>query len=662
MQIQLNRSALALLAGTLATLIEPAPPMLPSAWAAAHVVLPDGEHRGERIDLTRTPHIVEPLDLLGPDSPVNEIGVMKSGQSAFTTMLQCSIGHSIDCDPCDMMIIEPTDGALTDFNSTKLTRLIEGTAPLKRKVYPQTSRSAFGSTTYEKKFPRGALNLALASSPADLRLKTIKKAFCDEIDEYEDDLDGQGDPLELIAGRQISFLASATWKRAYVSTPTVKGASKIEKVHERGDKRRWHVRCPHCTADIVFEWHEPFEPGSFGLKFGKVYPHSAHYVTQCCGSIIEPWQKLDLYRAGRWIATAPAPGRFPTYHFDALSSPFVPWDETAKKFCDAGSDPDKLKAFWNLFLGLPYEMTGDAPDHVRLMERREDYPLGKVPPGALLLTVFADVQMRGIYVEVLAHAPDRSTWPIFADYLDGATTDVDQGAFAALSELYHRTWPDGYGNAWRHDEFGIDAGYRTHVVYEWTRRHPGSKALKGEDGWARVPLGVARDVDVDYRGKTIKGGAKLRVVGTWPLKSAFYTYLALTAQFDGSAVVYPPGYCHFGRFLDENYFRQITAEYLDEETYRGRIRKVWKVASHRDNHFFDCRIGNLALAHAYTASFTADDWARLAKERGIPEDLRHPDLFAPRAFVTPGAVATPPVEAKSAPDQFERLAQLNKGL
>jgi phage terminase large subunit GpA-like protein len=49
--------------------------------------------------------------------------------------------------------------------------------------------------------------VALASSPARLRLKTIKKAFCDDVDEYEDDLEGQGDPL--IAGRQMSFLASA---------------------------------------------------------------------------------------------------------------------------------------------------------------------------------------------------------------------------------------------------------------------------------------------------------------------------------------------------------------------------------------------------------------------------------------------------------------------
>jgi phage terminase large subunit GpA-like protein len=681
MKIKLRHSLLSIVAGSLAALLKPDAPIAPSAWAAEHVILPDGEYAGQKLDLARTPHIIEPMDLLGPDSPVNEIGVMKSGQSAFTTMLQCSIGHSIDRDPCDMMVVQPTDGALTDFNSTKLTRLIERTEALRRKVYPQTSRSTGGSSIYEKKFPRGALNLALASSPADLRLKTIKKAYCDEVDEYEDDLDGQGDPLKLIAGRQISFLASGTWKRAYVSTPTVKGSSKIEAIYERGDRRRWHVECPHCKSRIVLEWTSAFDRSTPGLKFEKAPPYRAHYVTQCCGCIIEGWQKIEVYRTGRWIATASGPARFPTYHFDALASPFVPWDAIAKEFIDCGDDPQKLKTFWNLYLGLPFEVRGDAPDHMLLMQRREDYRHGHIPPGALLLTAFADVQMRGIYVEALAWGPDQQSWPIFAEYLDGATTEIDQGAFAALSEVYLREWPDAFGNRWRIDELGIDSGYRTNEVYEWTRRHPGTKALKGVDGWGRPAIGIATDQDVDYRGRKIRGGAKLRLVGTWPLKSKFYTYAALVPIAEGSAIVYPPGFCHFGSFLDENYFKQITSEYLEDDNYRGRPRKVWKLRGGHNNHFLDCRVGNLALAHAYFTSFTSDDWAVRAKERGIPADLRSPDLFAPRAFSehAVGAPAAAPgfslgqggreasAEAPAEPERAQRglyddrLADLNKG-
>ncbi|MFL9828917.1 terminase gpA endonuclease subunit, partial [Rhodoplanes sp. SY1] len=279
-------------------------------------------------------------------------------------------------------------------------------------------------------------------------------------------------------------------------------------------------------------------------------------------------------------------------------------------------------------------------DHAILMQRREDYRRGQVPPGALLLTIGCDVQMRGIYYEVLAHAPDRQTWVVDADYLDGSTTDVDEGAWLALTEVFTKDWPDAWGNRWRPDEFLVDSGYRTHTVYEWTRRHPGTKAVKGEDGWNRPPLGTATDVDVDYRGRKIKGGVKVRVVGTYDLKAKHYTYLTREAKFEGGVAQYPSGFCHFGTFLDENYFKQLTSEYLADERYRGRLRKVWKERSGVGNHFLDCRVYNLAAAAAYMASYTADDWARQAKARGIPEDLRTPDLFTPVAFTD--AAPVPP--------------------
>ena len=105
----------------------------------------------------------------------------------------------------------------------------------------------------------------------------------------------------------------------------------------------------------------------------------------------------------------------------------MPWDEIAKASIAAGDDPARLKTFWNLWLGLPYEFKGDAPDHVRLMERREDAPpRGHVPPKGLLLVAAADVQMRGIWVEVLAIAPDRQTWVVDAFYCDGSTEAPDR--------------------------------------------------------------------------------------------------------------------------------------------------------------------------------------------------------------------------------------------
>lgn len=48
-------------------------------------------------------------------------------------------------------------------------------------------------------------------------------------------------------------------------------------------------------------------------------------------------------------------------------------------------------------------------------------------------------------------------------------------------------------------------------------------ALKGKDGWERPAVGMPSDVDVDFAGKRVRAGAKVRTLGTFGLKAAFTT-------------------------------------------------------------------------------------------------------------------------------------------
>jgi phage terminase large subunit GpA-like protein len=590
-ELQFKNSARRVVAGALARVFSPPLPMKPSEWARQYLIVPDGPRKLEPWDASLTPYIDEPLDLTSTEAPENEFCVMKSAQTGFTTMLLAAAGHTIDRDKADTMIVQPTDGALSDFNSKKLQPCLEETKPTRELVAPQTSRTGAGSTTYEKKFGRYTLSLALASSSADLRSKSIQKAFEDEIDEYPEDLDGQGSPFGMIEARQEAFLKSGTWKRVKVSTPTIKGASPIDDAFEASDKRRWHVPCPHCAHEFVLEFGPSF-------RFQKEWPFAAEYACPGCGAIIEEHHRVEMNRGGRWIATEPEKGRSPGFHFNALSSPFVPWSVIAKRHCEAGDSPSKLKTFFNLTLGLPYEFRGNAPDHVRLMERREEgFTKGHVPPRGLLLVAAADVQMRGIWVEVLAIAPDRQAYLVDALYLDGATEAPDGESFELLRRVLDREYPDAFGRTRRLDGLAVDSGYRSHVVYAWVRAnqriHPDTGldmvlAVDGRDGWGRPAIGTPSLVDIDLAGRKVKKGCKVWPVGTWPLKGAFYEDLNKDGVKSGKTCD-PEGYCHFGTWVDEGYFRQLTAEYLAEETFRGRQRKIWKIrASERDNHFLDC--------------------------------------------------------------------------
>lgn len=626
-------------------LVKPPIELTPSQWGALNLVVPDGERAGQKWDPAFTPYIIEPLDNMGPGSPVNKQSIRKSAQTGFTMMAIVGVGHSIDCDPLGgMMLVQPTQDALDKFIRDKFNPTIENSPTLKAKVAPQTARSGEGSTTYNKRYPGGSLAMVIANSTASLRSITKKRRIKDEASEYPEDLDGQGSPHAMIAARGISFLESREWKETNISTPTVVGVCYIDKEFKAGDQRFWHVPCPGCGEKFVFKFGPAF-------RFNEAFPYQAHYVTTCCGTVIEAHEKNELVRKGEWIATAPADGKDRSYHFDALSSPMVPWDHIAKEWLEAQDNPAALKGFYNLILGEAFEIKGDAPDHVRLMERREDFRKGHIPARGLMLTAAADVQMNGIYVEVVAWAPNRESWVIYADVIAGDTTDAHAGAFLKLGELYDRRWPDEFGGARQVDAFGVDSGFRSHIVYNWCRDRMLAFAVDGRDGWNKPALGLPKLVDIDLDGHKV-GTGKIWPVGTWSLKGHWYEDLRREGKTAGHEVD-PPGFCHFGKWLDETYFKQVTAEYLAEIRSRGRLTKAWAPRGKQENHFLDCRVYNMALAdHLGVSSMTEDEWKILARERA--PTITQGDLFVPKPLAVQVAR---PVAAPAAGEVTEIVAE-----
>lgn len=663
-------NALALIARRMSDIVRPPVPIKFSEWLPRNIVLVDGPSAGEMWNAAGAPYLPAIADCLSDEHPCNLVTVRKSQQTGASILALGWCLYIADREPANTLYAVPGIDALRDLNSGKLNPLIEAWQKHTRRdgrgdnpppvIVPQTLRSGSGSTTYEKVFTGGRLWLANANTVMDLSSKTVKKGIKDEVSKWGD-IPGFGDPETLFFGRFTAFRRSKSYKILEISTPEVDtgdetgetdGHCRIDRSFRRSDQSFWHCQCPECGQLFVHRQEQ--------LVIDAAHPHKTVYACDCGHHITES-ERVIAVRAGEWIAKVPERSLIhPGFHVDAFISLMMSYEAIAEDKLKSDKTEASRKDFSNLVLGLPYRFKGDAPDHIRLMERREDYRRGHIPPGALIVSIGCDVQLRGIYYEVLAIAPDRRTWVVDAGYLDGATTDHDGGAFLALTDLYHRKWPDAFGNAWAADEFGIDAGYHTGAVYAWTRNHPGTKALQGRDDWGRPALGTATDQDVDYRGRKIKGGAKLRGVGTWPLKSTFYAHLALTAKADGADLIFPPGFCHFGAFLDETYFKQITSEYLAEEKVRGKRSQVWKIRGHAENHLLDCRIYNMALTDPYLVSFTPDDWAARAAERGLPADLRTPDLFSPRPF----GRSAPSLEDGPAPsrDPFARLAEINRGV
>lgn len=614
--------ALALVAGIFAAILTPAAPMTPSAWAAANLVVPDGPRAGARWDVSLTPYVPEIIDALGPDSPHNMAVVRKSVQTGISVAGIALVGSYIDRAPCRIGYAVPRADDLAEFNREKLGPTIEQTKALKAKVRGQLARSGQGSTQSSKRFPGGSLALLNAGAAADLRSKTLKVGVGDEVDEWDFDLDGQGDAFELFLGRFTAFHATGDWRVLALSTPTLAGGSRIDDLFQAGDQRYWTVGCPGCGDDLVFSYAN--------LKHADHPPYRAYYAAPCCGHPIEHHEKASLVRTGRFVATNPK-GLYPSFHVDALISQLTTWDKLAEAAVAARGNERKEKAFYNLWLGLPYEMRGNAPEYERLMERREDYPRGVIPAEGLIVVAGADVQHNGIYVEAVAFAEDRQSWTIDAAFLEGATEDPRAGAWPLLSEFRGRVFADAFGQGRRLEALAVDAGDggRTNQVLEWCRQHAGAYAIRGVHGRAVPAIGIPQKKSVTRAGKRKRWGSAMAwPVGTWGLKSEFYANLHKSGLAAGEPSD-PPGYCHFGTWLGDEFFKQITAEYFDQTMVRGRLLEEWKRAR-RENHFLDARIYAMAMAeHLGLSRLSPEGWAQL-RARVLP--AMQADMLAPESM------------------------------
>lgn len=651
MQRVLHPRALPIIAGIFAEGLRPVPPLAPSVWASRNLVIADGPRAGSRWDLDLTPYVAPIIDLLGPDSDVNEVYCRKSAQTGLTEGAIALCGSYIDRAPCRIGYALQTIDALREFNREKLVPSIDQTPALRRKVRAQTSRSATGSSERSKRFAGGSLSLINGNSAQDLRSRTLKIGVADEVDAWPQDFGDEGDPIDLYKARFISFHATGDWRLFGLSTPTLQGASRIDALFKNGDQRFWHIRCPQCGQRIVLEFKH--------LKFKRRPPYEAHYVAQCCGRPIEHHEKADLVRAGEFVATN-SDGRYPSFHVDALISLLTTWDKIAEHWWDAQGDERRLRNFFNLWLGLPYEVRGDAPDYVRLVERGEDYTEGHIPSRGLLLTIGADVQHSGIWYEAVAFAPNGESWSVRHEFLEGDTTDPERGAFAKLALVYEHRWPDAFGGSRRADGLAVDAGDggRFNQVLAWCRGRPNTFAVKGVPGWTAPAIGTASTVDINLAGRKIPNGATLWPVGTWSLKAIWYANLRKDGRRAGQELD-PPGYVHFHRGNDERYCRQVTSEYLATAVVRGRSTRVWR--ENGPNHLLDCRVYAMAIAEYFGLSrLTEAQWTEIARHRGFNDESIASDLFAPEPLKIAAAVEArePPPAVQPADDRsslFDRV-------
>jgi phage terminase large subunit GpA-like protein len=528
--------------------------------------------------------------------------IMSSSQIGKSESILNMVGYHIDHDPAPIMVVMPTERDAETWSKDRFSPMARDTPCLQGKIANPKSRDG-NNKILHKRFPGGHLTIVGANAPSGLASRPIRLLLCDEVDRYPFSAGAEGDPVNLAKKRTVTF-----WNRkiVLVSTPTNKGASRIETAFDESDQRRFWVPCHKCGTEQILTWGQVKWDKD---ESGHHRPETACYRCVECDAAWKDETRWAAISKGRWIADAPFNGTA-GFHLNEIYSPWVRLEVMAKAFLSARAGGDEtMKTFVNTSLGETWIETGEAPDWQRLYERRERWKPGIVPEGALFLTAGADVQKDRIEVDVWAWGRGLESWLIDHIVIEGGAER--DGAWAQLTDLLGRTWQHQRGAALPIMKLAIDTGYETSAVYAWARQVGFGQVVpvKGVDGFNRAsPVSGPSFVDANIAGKRLRRGARLWTVATATFKSETYRFLRLerpTEEEQASGAVFPPGTLHLPAWVEDEWLKQLTAEQLvTVKTKRGFSKLEWQKLRER-NEALDLRV--YARAAAWVAG--ADRWA-----------------------------------------------------
>jgi len=602
--------------------IRPEPKLLVSEWADKHRRLTTkSSAEPGRWRTSRTPYLREIMDSLSATSPFLEVIFMAGIQVGKSEAMLNVLGYVVDHAPGPAMFVQPTVEVAKRFSRQRIGPLFDSTPRLAGKVADVRTRDSKNSML-SKEFMGGVLVITGANSAVGLRSMPVRWLLLDEIDGYPVDVDNEGDPISLAEGRQRTFARRKTFK---ASSPTVTGVSAIERAFETTDRRRYFVPCPHCREMQTLEF-----PQLQWTKHGLV-PDDAVFVCVGCAKPIEERHKTEMLARGEWRATAEgADPKIRGYHLSAFYSPVglgLSWGQIASQFVKVRKDSEKFRVWTNTVLAESWKEKGEAPEWERLSVRRETYESCVVPHGGLFLTAGVDVQKDRLIFEIVAWGRGKESWSIDCGIFPGDTADLAAtGPWPQLDALLARAFPHEAGTELRVDMLAVDSGYNTSAVYSWARGHPMSRVIAVKGVPSGPLIGAPSKVEINLRGKRPIHGYQVWPVCGGVAKSELYGFLRLEMPKDDEP--FPPGWCHFAEFNDEDYFRQLTAEQLVSRKNRhGFITQAWELIAGRENHILDARAyARAAAALLGLDRFQEQDWAarEAAVSGAVPPPKRTP--------------------------------------
>jgi len=545
--------------------LKPPPKLTVSQWADKYRQLSsESSAEAGRWSTSRAEYQRGMMDAVS-DPSIETVVLMTAAQVGKTELINNVVGFHIHQDPAPMLVVQPTLEMAQTWSKDRLAPAIRDTPVLSDRISDPRSRDS-GNTTLHKVFPGGHVTACGANSPSSLASRPCRVILCDEVDRYPISAGSEGDPVGLAKRRSATF-----WNRKIilVSTPTEKGASRIEQAFAESDQRRYFVKCVDCGEHQVLQWAS--------VRWEHEKPQTARYVCEHCGSMWDDAQRFRAIRYGEWRATADGDGKTAGFHLSGLYSPWTPLEDSVRDFLASKRDPMRLKTWVNTFLGETWEEQGERMDEYDLINRREDWG-DELPDEVLLLTAGVDVQDDRLEYEVIGWGRGEESWSIEYGtlYGDPSTTEL----WARLDGVLQKSRNHPTSGEMVVRAACVDSGgHYTQQVYNYCRLRAGKRvfAVKGIGGEGKPIVGRPTKNNI--------GKINLFPIGVDTAKELIYSRLKMTEEGEG--------YCHFPADRGEEYFRMLTAERKVTRYYKGRPRQEWMKVRTR-NEALDCRVYGLA--------------------------------------------------------------------
>ena len=346
-------------------IFRPTPKLQVEDWLKTHVRFERGPILGA-FDTKNSPWIKEPLTQL-KNHETREIICACSVQSAKTALAEGAMLYLIAEEGGDMCLYLQTDEHADEFLDTRFKHRILDCKPV-------TKLLARGDKSIQKRtvaFAHMTQYVMGANNIHNLQSKAAKYVIGDEAAYWPHG------HIDESRKRTTSFDARNS-KRIYVSTP-MNNSGEFYESFIAGSCSEWQVRCPECNEHWPMVLSQlRWDGDGAKLADGKYdlarIRDTVRYECPACHVMLkdDPRVRRSIANSGFYLNQNSAPDpRVKSYHWNALTVPWVSWDTIASEFLKAEyarklGDYSPLAEFVRKRLGEFWDMREFQSEEVNL--------------------------------------------------------------------------------------------------------------------------------------------------------------------------------------------------------------------------------------------------------------------------------------------------------